>query len=178
MRNFFQSCYSFLMRAQGIYGIILVIYLGTNLLNAVEQAISIAIPIVYGLISLAAAITITFPKMTPNWLARPDKLLHLFPVLILTGLFQLLFAFLGMAAVILAGIEEPLSRQISIGTALPSVFLSGLMWWIGLALCVWPNKATAQKPPKTPPTQPTPVAPRDITEDLRALRLSRMGSNA
>ncbi len=178
MRNALQSTYSFLMRMQGIYGIILIIFLGINLPNANHQAISIAVPIIFGIISLTVAVTLTFPSLTPGWLGKPNKPLHLFPVLLLTGLFPLLFGILGMGAVILASLDEPLSRQLGIGLALPSIFLSGLMWWIGLVLCVWPNSTPTQQQPTEEPTKTTPDIPQAAPIDLRALRMSRMGSSS
>ena len=178
MRNALQSTYSFLMRMQGVYGIILVIFLGINLPNATDQAISIAVPIIFGIISLTVAVALVFPSLTPNWLGMPNKPLHLFPVLLLTGLFPLLFGILGMGAVILASIDEPLSRQLAIGLALPSVFLSGLMWWIGLVLCVWPNNTPTHQQPTEEPMKTTPAIPQAAPVDLRALRMSRMGSGS
>jgi hypothetical protein len=181
MRKYLQSTYLFIMGLQGFYALVLIVVFGLGLPNAIEQQMPVISSVTIGIISLFVAVMIIVPSLTPQWLGRPNKKRHMLPVLIVTGLFPLLFGILGMNAVIMTGIEEPLSQTLIVGAALPTIFLSGMLWWVGLVLCVWPletpAEASDQTTPAITPAQPAPEATVGTPIDLHELRLSRMGAN-
>jgi len=186
MRKYLQSTYLFILGLQGFYALVLFVVFCLGLPNALEKQMPVIPSATIGIISFIVAIMIIVPSLTPHWLGRPNKKRHMLPVLIVTGLFPLLFGVLGMNAVIMTGIEEPLSQTLIVAAALPTIFLSGMLWWVGLVLCVWPVEATDQveaqveasdqATPAITPAQPAPEANVETPVDLHELRLSRMGA--
>jgi hypothetical protein len=186
MRKYLQTTYQFIMGLQSFYALVLFVVLCLGLRNAIEQHMPILPSVFIGVVSLVVAIIIIVPALTPHWLGQPNKKRHMLPVLIVTGLFPLLFGILGMNAVILTGIAEPLSQTLIVAAALPTVFLSGMLWWVGLVLCVWPidatdqaiaeEDATDQATQAITPAQQAPEANVEKPLDLQELRLSRMAA--
>ncbi|MEK6204960.1 MAG: hypothetical protein N2B02_04930 [Amylibacter sp.] len=65
-----------------------------------------------------------------------------------------------------ARVEEPLSQTLIIMAALPAIFLTGMLWWVGLVLYVWPLGASDQVTPAIIPVLPTPEATDETPIDL------------
>lgn len=78
---------------------------------------------------------------------------------------------LAFSAVIAWNIEEPFSRGLAMLAAASLALPALVVQWLGLVLGCWPDDDAPRA--AVPPA--TPRVPAASTEDLRALRLSRMG---
>ena len=172
MRRMLATCYLTLLRLTGIYGAFAVLAFFVAVPGMMARGQFAALPAVIAGVGMLVAVTLARPPLMPAWFARPSRRRHLLPVLLGTGLLPLLFVLPAMGAVIAMQIEEPLSRSLSVMAAAPPFLLLGLCFWMGLALCVWPDR-TGGTPAPVPVSPRRPAMPVLRPEELADLRRQR-----
>ncbi|QYX58442.1 hypothetical protein K1T73_08870 [Roseovarius sp. SCSIO 43702] len=121
--------------------------------------------------AILAALVGVWPRLTPAWVARPNRVGPALGLFFLAGIMMIPLVMLAFSAVIAWNIEEPFSRGLAMLAAASLALPALVVQWLGLVLGCWPDDDAPRA--AVPPA--TPRVPAASTEDLRALRLSRMG---
>lgn len=168
MRQFIQAAYTFSLRAQGGYLILLALLTLGVVPTALIEGTSWTSYLIVGAIALVIALFLVLPGLTPSFLARPSGMLRALGAMLSSSGILIVAVLAGYAGIIGLGLPEPLSRSVAITTALPTLLFTGLMWWLALALGVLPQDTGL--PPAARPPRVTPKRPEQPSAYQRALR--------
>ena len=169
-----ETIYRFLLRLQGAY---VLAFCGIFVLGvpaAISRDYFVLPPAIGVFFGAVVATAYVMPRFTPRFLSHPRGLIGLLIVAPFHAIVPLLFILIHMSAVIVHGVPEPLSKNLSLLACLGSVGLSGLMFWLAVALGLWPAD-DGDAPPDFLAPPPPPGPPPGSRIDARAIRLSRTG---
>ncbi len=166
-RSVLQFIYIALLRLIGVaifgFALLFVINLGAPNHPGMQHWL----PITATILTFIAAVCYTIPRLSPRWLTHPAGFLPGLGVAGLHAVAPLVFMIPIMGGIIATGVEEPLSRHVSVGATLIIWLMSGAAWWLGVILSIW-----RKHPPAVVPTYTPPPLPREKV-DVRALRKAR-----
>lgn len=130
------------------------------IISAVPVQGSVTITLSLVTIGLLTGLFLLVPRIQPPLIRAPQGFLQGLGAMFFANAFALIAIFTGYIAVICLGLPEPLSRNFAMLTAIPTLLLSGIMWFAALLLIFLP--------PDTGPAEP----PRDVqdTADLHEAR--------
>lgn len=156
MSRLILSAYKLAMRVQGSY-MMLVIGLSFFTMPIFVLDGVLARSLVMTLIALVVALWLRRPHWQLAFLHAPQGIIQGFGAMLMSFVVFVVSVMIGYLAVINMNLDEPLSRQLAILTALPSLLVTGVMFWSALLLAVLPrNDAT---PPRVTPRRPTRMRP-------------------
>ncbi|MEW9918164.1 hypothetical protein AB2B41_00995 [Marimonas sp. MJW-29] len=127
---------------------------------------SVPITLTFAIIGLLTGLFLLVPRVQPPLIRAPQGFLHGLGAMFFCNTFAVIGIFTGYVAVISLGLEEPLSRDLAMLTALPTSLMTGLMWLAALLLIFVPPT----EPPAEGPSEPT--APQHDLNDLRTSRMA------
>lgn len=171
MHNLALGTYSFSSRAQGFYMMLLVV-ISIGGLPIFDPAQLLGPSLLITVLGLGMGLFLCRPSWQPDFLRAPSGFLKGMGAMFSANLIFLIGVFLGFTAILNIGLPEPMSRNVSMLVALPTVALTGLMWLSAMLLIS--AKPEGGNPDRKEPASQTP--PREAiatSQDLRALRLSR-----
>jgi hypothetical protein len=179
MRDLLQTIYICFLRMMGLYALFLVGWFFASLPWIIPQAHSLSVVLSLVVFAIVAAILgaiLLLPRWTPKFLAQPNQVWHLFPVLIAHGILPLVY--IGLSIMISFGqdVNSDAGKTMALMIAITPVVSFGLMWWMGLFLCVLPGGGSYTPPKRKMPKPMTPLDPpkENAPVDARSLRKSRM----
>ncbi|MFL4469238.1 hypothetical protein ACERZ8_04890 [Tateyamaria armeniaca] len=159
MHRFIRSTYRLALHLQSSYMMLLVgLSFFTMPIFVLDGVLMRSL--VFTLIALAVALVLRKPQWQPVFLREPMGLLQGFGAMLASSAVFIVAMALGYLAVINMNLPEPTSRNLATLTALPSLLLTGAMWWSALFLAVLPHPDG--RPPRISPKRPT-VPPRVTT---------------
>ncbi|WP_150281969.1 hypothetical protein [Salipiger aestuarii] len=178
-RDRLDRTYRGLMKLAGAYGMLALCVFFAGVPRQIDAGAHMLVPIAVATPGVLVAASLMRPRLLPPWFARPERPMHLVPVLLGHGLLPLLFLVPGMGAVIALNLPEPLSRALGTIAAGVPFALFGLCWWIGLALCLWRDTGGSSPQREGPATTRVvpkrPSYPKLSAEQLADLRRQRGG---
>lgn len=178
MHRFAFGIYKFALRAQGGYTLLLVLISSFGL-PIFHPAELFALPLLVTALGLGLGLFLIKQGWQPDFLRNPRGLIKGLGAMLASNAIFVLAVLLGYVAVLNMDLQEPLSRSVAMTTAAPTFFFTGLMWCASLFLIsAKPNdrkSATSQAPLPGAKTHPEPALPDLTADDLRNLRISRMG---
>ncbi|WP_299727948.1 hypothetical protein [uncultured Tateyamaria sp.] len=155
MHRFIRATYRLALRVQGSYMMLLVgLALFTMPIFALNGVFLRSLVVI--LIGLGVALVLCKPHWQPGFLRAPSGFLSGFGSMCAASAVFIVALVLGFMAVINMNLAEPLSRNVAILTALPSLLVTGVMWWAALFVSILPSDGGT--PPHVTPKHPT--APR------------------
>lgn len=164
MRRFILGTYRLALCVQGSYMLLLVgLSFFTMPIFALDGVLLRSLMIAFA--GLGVALFLCRSRWQPAFIREPKGFFKGLGAMLASSFVFLVAMFLGYLAVINMNLEEPMSRNIAILTALPSLVVTGVMWWAALFLSFLP--ADDDTPPRVTPKRPI------ASPDARALRLSR-----
>ena len=171
MRATIAAIYRLLLGIQGGYVLSFCVLAAAGMPGALRQGMFVWQIAAATAVSAVIGIFYCVKWLPPRQLRYPKGLPGLFLVGPWHALAPLLFAIVQMSAIIVLGLPEPLSQNIAVLSGLGSFLLSGVLFWLTIALAIWPEPPSDREIPR-PDVPPVPRAP----VDARALRLTRTAS--
>lgn len=137
MRGLAHSIYLALFRTQAFLGLALVVWLFSNVPDALAREQYVGVPVLGAVFAGIAAIACLWPFLTPRWLSHPGRVRHLIALVPCYGLLPFLYGSVALNAVKAANLPNGFSQQLLSGMLLPLFLMSGLCLTLGGTLCFW-----------------------------------------
>lgn len=171
MHNLALGTYKFSLRAQGAFMMLLVV-ISAGGLPIFDPTQLLGPSLLITILGLCVGLLLSRPNWQPDFLRAPSGFVKGLGAMFSANLIFLAGVFLGFTAILNLGLPEPLSRNLSMLMALPTVVFTGLMWLSAMLLIS--STPEGGKPTRKEQPSPTPSHEPDATpQDLRQLRLSR-----
>jgi len=167
MKRVAQAIYRYALYSQGRYTLCLVA-LSVFTLPILKPAQLLGAPLLVTLLGAAMGLILIRPTWQPDFLRAPQGFLQGLGAMMISSVVFLMAMALGFVAVLNMHLDESVSRGIAMLTAVPSLLLTGAMWWSALLLIASPPTRGAP-----PASRSAPEAPKHNASDLRSLRNSR-----
>jgi hypothetical protein len=171
MHDIALGIYKFSSRAQGSYMMLLVV-ISIGGLPIFDPAQLFGASLLITILGFGMALFLCRPSWQPDFLRAPAGFLKGMGAMFSANLIFLVGVLLGFTAILNIGLPEPMSRNVSMLVALPTVALTGIMWLSAMLLISRTpdggKPAPKQNADPAPPREPVPTA-----QDLRAMRLAR-----
>ena len=167
MHDFTLRAYHYALNNQGRYTLMLVA-LSVFTLPLFNPALLFGMPLILTLVGLALGLALVKPEWQPAFLRHPQGFAKGVSAMMASSAIFILSMMLGYVAVLNMGLDEPNSRNLALLTALPTLGLTGVMWWTALAQIAAPKAGDG---PNFPDLTDVPM-PADAP-NLRSLRKSR-----
>ncbi len=143
MRGFAHHFYSVTYRAQAFVGFAIVAWMIGNVPGALAREQYIGTPLTVAVVTGVVSIALVWPYLTPTWIAHPTRLNQLIPLTLAHLMFPLLYAFVGVSAMVVAQLDAPVANQMAAAMAIFLIATSAVCIGLGMSLCFTRRKAVS-----------------------------------
>lgn len=177
MGGFAHQFYTLSYRVQAALGIGFVAWMIALVPGAVAQDPTIGMPLSIAVIAGIVSLAMLWPYLTPSWIAEPHRLNQLLPLTLAHLGLPLLYAFVGINAMLTADIPVALANQLAMALLIFFVATSAAAIGLGMTMCFTTRQPEVEARDNVsvlvPLSEAKPVSQSDTTYPAQGASVSR-----